>query len=116
MIPCIFVLLIVMSLLSILTSFEVCHFSSVGKESAFNAGDPSLIPRLGRSAGEGTGYPLQYSWAYLVAQLAENPPAMWETWVLSLGWEDPLEKGKATHSSILAWRIQWGHKESNMTG
>ena len=61
MIPCIFVLLIVMSLLSILTSFEVCHFSSVGKESAFNAGDPSLIPRLGRSAGEGIDYPLQYS-------------------------------------------------------
>ena len=43
----------------------------------------------------------------LVAQLVKNPPAMWETWVLSLGWEDPLEKGKATHSSILAWRIPW---------
>ena len=43
----------------------------------------------------------------LVAQLVKNPPAMWETWVRSLGWEDPLEKGKATHSSILAWRITW---------
>ena len=42
-------------------------------------------------------------WASLVAQLVKNPPAMWETWVWSLGWEDPLEKGKATHSSILAW-------------
>ena len=60
-----------------------------------------------RFIGKGTGYPLQYSWASLVAQLVKNPPAMWETWVLSLGWEDPLEKGKATHSSILAWRIPW---------
>ena len=51
--------------------------------------------------------PLQYSWAALVAQLVKNPPAMRETWVQSLGWEDPLEKGKATHSSILAWRIPW---------
>ena len=76
--------------------------SSVGKESACNAGDPSSIPGLGRSAGEGIGYPLQYSWASLVAQLVKNPPAMQETWVQSLGWEDTLEKGKATHSSILA--------------
>ena len=81
--------------------------SSVGKESACNVGDPGLIPGLGRSAGEGTGYPLQYSWASLVAQLVKNPPAMQETWVGSLGWEDPLEKGKATHSSILTWRIPW---------
>ena len=51
--------------------------------------------------------PLQYSWASLVAQLVKNPPAMWETWVRSLGWEDPLEKGMANHSSILAWRIEW---------
>ena len=79
--------------------------SSVGKESACNARDPSLIPGLGRSAGEGIGYPLQYSWASLVAQLAKNPPALWETWVRSLGWEDPLEKGKANHSIILTWRI-----------
>ena len=59
------------------------------------------------SPGEGKGYPLQYSWAPLVAQLVKNLLTMWETWVWSLGWEDPLEKGKATHSSILAWRIPW---------
>ena len=57
------------------------NFSSVGKESPWNAGDPSLIPGLGRSAGEGIDYPLQCSWASLVAQLVKNPPAMWETWV-----------------------------------
>ena len=79
--------------------------SSVGKESACNAGDPGPIPGLGRSRGEGIGYPFQYSWASLVAQLVKNPPAMWETWVQSLGWEGLLEKGKATHSSVLAWRI-----------
>ena len=66
-----------------------------------------MIPGWGRSAGEGIGYPLQYSWVSLVAQLVKNPPAMQETWVQSLGCEDPLEKGKATHSSILAWRIPW---------
>ena len=58
-------------------------------------------------AGEGKGYPPQYSWASLVAQLVKNPHAIWETWVQSLGWEDPLKKGKATHSSILAWRVPW---------
>ena len=79
--------------------------SSVGKESACNSGDPSSIHGLGRSAGEGIGYPLQDSWVSLVAQLVKNLSAMRETWVQSLGWEDPLEKGKATHSSILAWRI-----------
>ena len=78
--------------------------SSVGKESACNAGDPSLIPGSGRSPGEGIGHPLQYSWASLVAQLVKNLPAMWETLVRSLGWEGPLEKEKATHSSILVWR------------
>ena len=78
--------------------------SSVGKESACNAGDPDSILGSGRSPGEGIGYPLQYSWASLVAQLVKNPPAMRETWVRSLGWEEPLEKGTATHSSILAWR------------
>ena len=76
--------------------------SSVGKESAYTVGDPHSIPGSGRSAGEGIGYLLQYSWASLVAQLVKNLPAMWETWVRSLSWEDPLEKGKATHSSILA--------------
>ena len=76
--------------------------SSAGKESVCNAGDPGSIPRLGRSAGEGIGYPLQYSWASLMALLVKNPLAMWESWVRSLGGEDPLEKGMATHSSILA--------------
>ena len=64
-----------------------------------------MIPGSGRSAGEGIGYPLQYSWASLVAQLVKNLPAMQETWVQSLGWEDPLEKGMTTHSSIIAWGI-----------
>ena len=81
--------------------------SSVAKESACNAGDPSLTPGSGRSTGEGIGYPLQYAWTSLVAQLVKNLPAMWETWVQPLHWEDPLEKGKATHSSILVWRIPW---------
>ena len=79
--------------------------SLVGKESVCNAGDPGLIPESGRSTGEGIGYPLPYSWACLVTQLVKNPPAMQKTWVLYLGWDDPLEKGEATHSSILAWRI-----------
>ena len=81
--------------------------SSVGKESTCNAGDPDLILGLGRSTGEEIGYPLQYSWASLVAQLVKGPPAMREIPVLSLGREDPLKKGKATHSSILASRIPW---------
>ena len=80
---------------------------SVGKESAFNAGDSGLIPGSGRSPGEWIGYSLQYSWVSLATQLVKNPPAMRETWVRSLGCEDPLEKGQATHSSILAWRIPW---------
>ena len=66
-----------------------------------------MIPGLGRSAGEGIVYPLQYSGASLVVQLVKNPPAMRETWVQSLGWEDPLEEGMTTHSIILAWRIPW---------
>ena len=74
--------------------------SSVGKKSACNAGDIGSVPGSGRSTWEGLGYPLQYSWASLAAQLVKNSPAMQETWVQSLGWEDPLEK--ATHSSILA--------------
>ena len=78
------------------------------KEFTCNAGDPGSIPGSERSAGEVTGYPRQYSWASLVAQLVKNPPAMRETWVRSLSWEDPLEKGmKVTHSNILAWRIPW---------
>ena len=81
--------------------------SSIGKESTSNAGDPGLIPGSGKSTGAGIEYPLQYSWASLEAQLVKNLPAMRETWVRSLGWEDPLEKEKATHCSILAWRIPW---------
>ena len=77
------------------------------KESACNAGDPSSIPGSGRSTWEGIGYPLQYSWVSLVAQLVKNLPAMQETWIRSLAWEDPLGNGKATHSGILAWRIPW---------
>ena len=85
------------------------HFpsSSAGKESAYNAVDPNLIPRSERSPGEKIGYLLQYPWASLVAQLVKNLTAMRETRVLSLGWEDDLKKGTATHSSILAWRIPW---------
>ena len=61
----------------------------------------------GRFPGEGIGYPLQYSWVSLVVQTVKNLPAMQETWVISLGWEDLLEKEMATHSSILAWKIPW---------
>ena len=63
------------------------------------------IPGSGKSPGERIGYPLPYSWASLVAQAVKNLPAMQETWVQSLGWQDPLEEGMATHCSILAWRI-----------
>ena len=68
-------------------------------------GDSSSIPGLGRSPGEGIGYPLQYSWASLVVQMVKNLPALRETSVLSLGWEDPLVEGMATHFNILSWRI-----------
>ena len=68
------------------------------------------IPRFGSSPGEGIGFPLQYSQTSLVAQMVENPSAMQKICVWSLGWEDPLEEGMATHSNILAWRIlmDWG--------
>ena len=94
--------------------------SSAAEESAYNSGDPNLIPGSGRSAGEGIGYPFQYSWVSLVAQLVKNLPSLWETWVRSLIWEDPLETEMATHSSILTWRIPWtvypwGRKESDTT-
>ena len=101
--------------------------SSVGKESTCNVGDPVLIPGSGRSPGKGLGYLLQDSWASLVAQMVKNLPAMQEAWVRSLDWEDPLEEGMATHSSILTWWIRshgqrslvgyspWGCKESDMT-
>ena len=94
--------------------------SSVGKESACNAGEPGLIPGSGRSTGEGIGYPLQYSRASLVAQLVKNPLAMWETWIHSLDWEDPLEKGKAP--LLVFWpgefhglHSPWGCKELDRT-
>ena len=82
---------------SVITS--ICHEvmgpgSSGGKESACNAGDPSSTPGSERSTREGIGYLLQYSWPFLVAQLVKNLPVMPETWVVSLGWEDPLEKGR----------------------
>ena len=99
--------------------------SSAGEESTCNGGDPGSISGSGRSAGEGNGCPLQYSWASLVAQMVKNLPAMQETWVRSLGWKDPLEKGMAAHSSTLAWRSPWnrqvvgystwGCKESDVT-
>ena len=98
----------------ILVLFKGFPHSSVAKESACNAGHPGSIPGSGRSPGEGIGYPLQYSWASLVAQLVKNPPARQETLVRSLGWEDLLEKGKATHSSILAWRITWTEESSRL--
>ena len=81
--------------------------SSVDEEFASNTGDPGLTPGSERSPEEGIGYPLQHSWASVVAQLIKNPPAMQETWVWLLGYEDPLEKGTATHSSILAWKVPW---------
>ena len=66
-----------------------------------------MIPRSGISPAERIGYPLQYSWVSLVAQMVKNPPAVWDIWVQPLGWEDPLEEEMATHSGILAWRIPW---------
>src|SRR5574341_962621 len=81
--------------------------SSAGKESTCNVGDPGLIPGLVRSPREEIGYPFQYSLSSLVTQMVKNLPAMQEIWVQSLGWEDPLAEGMATHSSILAWRIPW---------
>ena len=80
---------------------------SDGEESACNVGDVGSIPGLGRSPGEGKGYPLQYSWASMVAQTVKNVSAVQETWVRSLGQKNPLEEGMATHSSIFAWIIPW---------
>ena len=79
--------------------------SSAGKESTCNAGDSGSIRGSGRSPGGWIGYPLQYSWASLVAQMVNNLRAVQECQVRSLGWEDPMEEGMATHTSILAWRI-----------
>ena len=94
---------------------------SPGKESACSSGYPDSIPGSGRSAGEGIGYPLQDSWASPVVQLVNHLPAVWETWVRSLGGEDPLEKRKATpvfwpgEFHGLYGISPWGHKESDTT-
>ena len=95
------------------------------QEASMVQGFPGSIPGLGRSAGEGIGYPLQYSWASLLIQMVKNLPAMREIWVRSLGWEDPLEKGTATHANILACKVPcteelagyspWGCKELDTT-
>ena len=79
--------------------------NSGGKESACNAGDSGSLPGSGRPAGKGIGYPLQYSWSSFVAHLVKNLPAMQETWIQHLGWEDSLKEGMATQSNILTWRI-----------
>ena len=99
--------------------------SSVGKESTCNTGDPGSIPESERSPGEGLGYPFPYSWALLVAQMVKNLPAMWETWVRSLDWEDPLEEDMQPTVVFLPgespWTEEpgglhslWGHQESDM--
>ena len=92
-----------------------CLGSSVGKESPCSSGDLGSIPGSGRSFGEGIGYPFKYFWFSLVAQTVKNLPVMWATWVLSLGWEDPLEEGMVTHSSILAWTEEPGGLQSMET-
>ena len=95
--------------------------SSVGKESACNAEDPGLIAGSGRSAGEGISYPLQYSWASLVAQLVKNLPAIWETWVGKIAcrraWQltPRFLPGKSHGQSSLVGYSPWGCKESYMT-
>ena len=81
--------------------------SSADKESACNAGDPSSIPGSGRSPEEGIGYPFQHSLGSLVAQLVKNLPATEETWVQSLGWEDPLEEGMVTTPVFLPGEFPW---------
>ena len=101
--------------------------SSAGKENC-NSGDPGSIPGLGRSPEEGTGYPIQHSFDFPGDSDGKESACVPETWVWSLGWEDPLDEGRATHSSILAWRMPthreawslvgyspWGQKESDTT-
>ena len=94
--------------------------SSVGKEYTCNAGDPSSIPGSGRSDREGTGYPLQYSWASLVAQLVKNLTAMWETWVQSLGREIPWRRERLPTPVFWPGEFHglyspWGRKELETT-
>ena len=109
-----------------LSSYKDFLCSSAGKEFTCNAGDPSLIPGLKRSPGEAIGYPLQYSWVFLVAQTVKYPLSMRETWVQSLGWEDPPGGG---HGSPLQYSClenphgqrslvgysPWGRNESETT-
>ena len=73
-----------------------------------------MISGQGRSPGEEIDYPLQYSWAFLMAQLVKNQPVMQDTWVRSLGGEDLLDNGMATHFSILAWRIPWTEESGGL--
>ena len=90
--------------------------SSAGKESACNAGDPSSIPGSGRSPGEGIGYPLQYSWASLVAQMVKNPPAVRETWVQKIPWtRERLLMPVFWPEEFHGLYSPWGHKESDTT-
>ena len=90
-------------LICIIKYFLIAHWERIHLQCR----RPRFDSRVGKIRWRGIGYPLQYSWASLVAQLVKNLPAMQETWVRSLSGEDPLEKGKATHCSILAWRIPW---------
>ena len=101
-----------------LLTFKYKRFpgNSARKESSCTVGDPGYIPGSGRSAEEGIGYPFQYSWASLVAQMVKNQLAMWETWVRSLGWEDHMEKGMTTHSNTLTWRIPWTEEPDRLHG
>ena len=94
------------------------HFpdSSVGKESALNAGDPSLIPGSGRSPGEGIDYPFQYSWVSLVDQLVKNLPSVWETWVGKILWRrERLPPPVLWPGEFHGLYSPWGHKESDIT-
>ena len=88
--------------------------SSAGKESACNTGDSSSIPLLWRSVGEGIGYPLQYSWASLVAQLAKNLPAVQDTWVQSLGWEGYPKEVNGLHTQVNSYPLQYSGLENFM--
>ena len=88
--------------------------SSVGKESACNAGDSSSIPGSGKSTGEGIGYPLQYSRASLVAQLVKNLPAMQETWVRSLGWDDPQRRAWQLIPVFLPRESSWTEEPAGL--
>ena len=93
---------------------------SVGKESTCNAGDPGLILGSGRYPGEGKGYPLQYSWTSLVAQLVKNLPAMWETWFNPWVGKIPWRRERLPIPVLWPGEFHglytpWGHKESDMT-